>query len=128
MSDTMTLERALEICQAISARFFLADGITDDPKLPSLKDVSLQEMLTAAAVVRERNAAEAAGGGAYTIFVAPGDRLIAAVYVGVNYDSATSPLVIEPVRGFGGAWSVKAVAVVDVTSDYELQDGKQVAA
>lgn len=128
MKSEMTLERALGICQSINARLFLAEGLTDEPRLPTLENVSLGEMLAAARIVSERNAAEPSRDGHRTLIVVPCERLIAAVFVAVNYDARHTPIVVEPERGFGGAWKIKAVAVVDVTEQFELQDAKQVAA
>jgi hypothetical protein len=113
----MTLSRAVEISHAVCVRAFLTEGVTDDPVLPVLAGVSLPEMVAAVTMVREK-----------TTFVVPDDRLVAAVYVAVNYSVGEVPVVVEPEQLSDGVWIVKAVAVVDVTQRFRLVDGKSVAA
>lgn len=95
----MDIEQAHRINSAISSAFFAACGVNDEPfpDLSSLKDVSLSDMLEAARMIRDENetrenAAEQNGGGRIITAVAD-DRVIAAVFVLVNYEHSREPIV-----------------------------------
>lgn len=95
----MDLEQAHRIHSAISTAFFAACGVNDEPfpDLSSLKDVPLSDMLEAGRMIREENkAAEEAskpGAGGIRLTAVADDRLIAAVFVLVNYEHSREPIV-----------------------------------
>lgn len=95
----MDLEQAHRIHSAISTAFFAACGVNDEtfPDLSSLKDVPLSDMLAAARMIRDESdareeSAKQNGGGRIITAVAD-DRLIAAVFVLVNYEHSREPIV-----------------------------------
>lgn len=117
----MTRERAIDICQRINARAFLAMGVTERPDLPSLEGVTLRQMLEAAAIVRLANGDARLVDGRRHVYVVPDDRLVAAVYVGLTFEPSAHPIAMEPRRVAGG-WQMNAVAVVDVSEQSEVED------
>ncbi|KQV27877.1 hypothetical protein ASC97_05810 [Rhizobium sp. Root1203] len=121
-SPLLTFDQALSINSRIAKRYFLANGLTDNPVLPSLNDVSLAEMLTAVQMVREHNENSKPVNGTRHLHVVPDDRLVAAVYVAIHYSvDAEQPIVIEPEKDEDGRWVMKALAIVDVTDRAELR-------
>lgn len=117
----MSFEHALDICKRITARAFLAMGVSESPVLPSLAGVSLREMLDAAAIVDRWNKDQKVGNGGRTYYVVPGEPLIAAVFVGVHHEPGTGAISMEP-RQVLGEWQMNIVAVVDVTTAAEVDD------
>lgn len=96
----MDITRAQRIVSAISTAAFAAMGLNDDafPNLSDLIDVSLAEMLEAARAIEAENDAVQAhasiNGGGYTITAVPVERLIAAVFVLVNYEHSRQPIAV----------------------------------
>lgn len=81
----MTLERAIEINTAICGVQFRQMGIIDTPQ-PSLKDISLRDMLDAVDMVSaESDKANIPDGKTRTIHMTPDPRLVAAVYCIEHY-------------------------------------------
>lgn len=117
-----TFDQALKITKGITQRAFLTMGLTDSPVLPSLREVSLADMIAAVHAVRDHNEHAQPVDGVRHIYVVPDDRLIAAVYVAIHYSVDTEqPIVIEPEKNDFDQWVMKAVAIVDVTEKAELR-------
>lgn len=117
-----SLDHALKITKGITQRAFLTMGLTDSPVLPSLREVSLTDMLAAVQLVRDHNEHAQPVDGVRHIYVVPDDRLIAAVYVAIHYSVDTEqPIVMEPEKNDFDQWVMKAVAIVDVTEKAELR-------
>lgn len=94
MTETMSLERALEITAAICARSWATD-ISPDWAQPSLAGISLREMLDARDVVDAENARPKSKG-PRTIYVVPDPRLIAAVYTFEHYEPSRQAVLSVP--------------------------------
>jgi|GEM_PF-2082113 len=121
-APALTFDRALSINSRIAKRAYLTMGLTDNPVLPTLEDVSLAEMVAAVQMVREHNDTCEPVNGTRHFYVVPDDRLIAAVYVAIHYSVDTEqPIVIEPEKNDFDQWVMKAVAIVDVTEKAELR-------
>lgn len=111
--EPMELDRAKTIVQAVVARSLLTLGIGKLESLPSLKGVSLDDMIRAAARLRHHEEPSTDGKGK-RFYVIPDDRLIAAVYTLEHYhpggeaiavrrddDGRTLGIVVLPIGGSG---------------------------
>jgi oligoribonuclease NrnB/cAMP/cGMP phosphodiesterase (DHH superfamily) len=92
-ASPMTAQRAREINSAICAQEFDRMGISNGPA-PSVKDYSLEQMLTARFLVDKEKRFNAQGKEVVTVI--PAERMVAAVYVAANYEGG-SPSQCEPV-------------------------------
>jgi len=119
----MSLQRARQIVTAICNRSFVTMGFQQD--IDSLADVTLAEMLEAARMVENANAAARAAsamiGDGYTSHVVPADRLIAAVYAFENYEASRAPILAVP--HWSGKLRVIAVATVEIPAGEPSEQG-----
>lgn len=88
----MSLERAREINRVLTGVTFASYGLAEAPSIAELRGVSLAEMLESKALVRAANLIKDADG-KQTITMTCDDRLIAAIYVLINYEPRSEAIV-----------------------------------
>ncbi len=116
----LSLDRAIAICDAISDRVFFPMGLVATAR--PLEGVSLDEMLRAAALVRQANRDAKAVNGTTAYHVVPDDRLIAAAYVLQHYDAGDDQVAVPGAEE--GTVKVLGIAVLPLNQEDDVH-GKQ---
>lgn len=100
MQEPMPIERALRIVAALCAPAFAAMGYPQDPADIDVGTLSIKEMLTAAEMVRE-HPGQKNENGTTTVYVAPDDRMTAAIYALVHYSAGAAPIAVHDGKMIG---------------------------
>lgn len=105
----MQLDRAEQICAAIMNAGLVHLGLTDGPP-DWLKGVSLDEMMLAKTTLANHPGTRNADGST-SYYMHPDDRLVAATYTLLHYDSMRQAIVHDGAR--------KGLVVVDIPTSEE---------